>query len=1083
MQEIRLGSTDSVFSTNMENTVHIQLDQTTKKIPLTNLSTVIDQYQVYRDEVSACNKFRLTLTMKPYCTNVLFNTCTEIVKNDGADEGVGDDKIKVVRDNITTQLSHGEIYDDNNKPKVSGKTSGITRSYMMDNTEYSSESVGFRYYPGYDIFGNHIMRNLSFRSIIPLNNVGNSTYNTIEDTMRTFEGQNIKMVPRLSNNDTIFVNKHLYETTNILSMSDGESVAANLTNENGWYGFYNNSSITQKMVHNGIKVERDSNHAVNDKNNCEFVDMYPDRTLYSFTPKLNKYKHRLEKNWDVFITYPYKNFYRHNLVTNVYTYNTVSSQSMYGNVEADGQTNALLIMEAKSQYCRNGMKGVQFRTYCKHNLKQNDYVLMYYELEDGSFKVCNGMFRVNYIGDMNNEFNDYYFAITNSSILDELFDGKIVDTFYDGPTNIEPEHFRDLSGEIDEIPNDIDTSDTSYEPNICRWFYKPLTNEPLVTWDGNNTVDVLPADVKNSPQHVRQRQKDERGDYVFLYYQFQNNIYQLLSDTFDPSLYRFDGRNTLDDVPIGYATEYIRVYTYKYYEKANEYYTQKTGSVNDIINEQLCYKIPLRFAKIVNNTKCEYYIRLFKKLPNLKKSVENLSDDVARNGIRFDEYVQRNATKDGKMCDFDHEVYPLAFSKTIYGDNITQYQFTDTIDVSHMRDNLGRPLTNLYITIVKKNIGYKSWYGNIKHYSDYTENNKIKRVEYSHCFGKVTSGLDFLCKEGDDNEIVRKNKGFLSDAKVITNVFTETSGQPLEFWGKINMLNDGETDGILEYDDVFFGDVVEYNPMDVMETTLSDVQFRFNTAQRENGNTNDYTFTYKEIVSDDYLPSGFQTEEHTNERSLICPEGYYYKAHYPIGVRSFSDNIKQASHYSVLFDSAKPVQMEGIFIRIATKNNHGYGYGRTVFICNDVDGIWYETQIVYVDSKTSFIIKPIHKDIEAYEGKPYLDWIQICNLLNYGKLRIRVANLDIPDYADNVSTNLFLWREVIPASESADETLNSYQFANGALYIDKSINFFLKRQDPDAINGLYYYGNFPDINGKIRVRSNYEYISEKEITC
>ena len=1077
MQEIRLGSTDSVFSTDRENTIHINLEQSAKKIPLTNLSTVIDQYEVYRSEASACNKYRLTLTIKPYCTNVLFNTCTEIVKDDGSDE------MKVVRDNAPVTIT-----DPAMKKNISGLVNSVKRAYMVDNTEYSSENVGFTYYPGYDIFGNHILRNLSFRSIIPLaDNIHSNTYNTIEDTMRTLDGTTIKMVPRFSSSDTSFVDKHVYETTNILSMANGESVAANLTNENGWYGFYNNSCITPKRINGTDKIERDSNHAVNNKGNCEFVDMYPDRSLYSFTPKLNKYKHRLEHNWDVFVTYPYKNFYRHNLVTNVYSYDVESQQIDFDDVEADGNTNALLIMEAKSQYCRNGMKGVQFRTYCKHNLKQNDYVLIYYSLGDGgdgSFRVCNGTFRVNYVGDMNNEYKDYYFTITNSSILDEIFDGRVAHTFYDGPSNVPPSHFREMNGEITEIPDDIDTSDTSYEPNICRWFYKQMTYQPTVTWDNQNTVDTLPADVKNGLVYVRQR-KIVSGEYIYHYYHYQNNEYQILPETFDILSQEFGDGNTFDDIPVGYVTDYIRVHTYDYYEKSYEYYTQKTSKVDDIINERLCYRIPLRFAKIVNGTKCKYYIRMFKKLPNLNKSIENLTNSIAINQNRFDEYVQRNATKDGiKMRDFDREVYPLAFSKTIYGDNITQYQFMETMDIAYIRDNLGRPLTNLYITIVKKNVGYKEWYGSVKHYSDYIENNQLKRVEYSHCFGKVTSGLDFMCREGDDTEVVRKNKGFLSDAKVITNVFSETSGQPLEFWGMVNMINNNQdTDGILEDDEIFFGDVVEYNPTQVLETTLSDVQFRFNTAQRENGDTNDYTFTYKEVISDDYSQRGFNTEEHTNERSLICPEGYYYKAHYPIGVRSFANNVKQASHYSVLLDHAEPVQMEGMFIRVVTRNTHGYGAGRTAFICNDSDGVWYETQIVYVDSKTSFIIKPIRKDVEAYENKPYLDWIQTCNLLNNETFRIRVANLDIPDYADNVSTNLFLWREVIPASESNDETISNYPFANGALYIDKCINFYLKRQDPDAINGLYYYGTFPDVQGKIKVPSNYEYIPEIEVTC
>ena len=40
------------------------------------------------------------------------------------------------------------------------------------------------------------------------------------------------------------------------------------------------------------------------RNACEFIDLYPDRTLFSFLPKYNKYRKRAEKNWDYCITYP-----------------------------------------------------------------------------------------------------------------------------------------------------------------------------------------------------------------------------------------------------------------------------------------------------------------------------------------------------------------------------------------------------------------------------------------------------------------------------------------------------------------------------------------------------------------------------------------------------------------------------------------------------------------------------------------------------------------------------------------------------------------------------------------------------------
>ena len=146
-----------------------------------------------------------------------------------------------------------------------------------------------------------------------------------------------------------------------------------------------------------------------------------------------------------------------------------------------------------------------------------------------------------------------------------------------------------------------------------------------------------------------------------------------------------------------------------------------------------------------------------------------------------------------------------------------------------------RPLTEIYATIVKKNVGYKNWYGvdgAQQHFSDFKEGDETKRVEFSHCFGKVTSGFEFNTQEGDDNDYTKSMRGFISDAQLITNVPVNGNvmeSRSLETWGEVNMEN-GVSDGIHENDDIFFGDVVEYNPMTVTETTLSDVHMRFNTA-------------------------------------------------------------------------------------------------------------------------------------------------------------------------------------------------------------------------------------------------------------
>ena len=1101
MPKIRLNRTNSVYSVDRENQLAVQLDHTTKKIPLTDIKTTVDQYEIYRQEAANCDKYRVTLTIKPYCTNVLFNTCTEVVLHNGGNEnGAFEQKIFVALDDGSTITLPTAL-----KTHTCGRYTGLTRQYMVDNTEYSSERVGFEYYPGYDIFGNHILRNLSFRSVIPLSTNTTTDYNTLSDYMRTQVGGSISVCPRFHMNDTTMRNKHLYEKGDILSFEDNESVSANLTNEDGWYGFINNSSIDPKKRHttdSSRDVITDSNHVINNKGNCEFVDMYPDRTLYSFVPKVNEYKHRTEKNWDVFLTYPYENFYKHNLVTNVYGLDVESGNVSLAETAGDEQTNAILIMDANRKSLRSGGDGVEFRTYCKHNLKSGDEVMLYYSLNEGvTFKPCGETFSVNYIGDMKAENKDYYFAINDVSVINEIFKGRIGSTFYT-EENIQPQDCREMNGEIVDMPYDvIGNTDEDYKPNIKLYRYKVMENPPQNTWNENNSGDTLPSDIKNGPLYYRLREKDGNGDYVYDYYLYTNTAYTPVDASFNPDNYEFGEGNTYDAVPLVHGADVIRVHRFVYYEREVKYYKQRLDkTVNDIINDELCYRVPLRFAKVVNGVKCKYYIRKFRKIPNLKYSTEELTDKIALSNKRLEEYIEKNASKDGSMRNFMNETYKLAFSKTIYNDDVAQIQFTDTLNLYKLRDNLKRPLTEIYATIVKKNVGYKNWYGvdgAQQHFSDFKEGDETKRVEFSHCFGKVTSGFEFNTQEGDDNDYTKSMRGFISDAQLITNVPVNGNvmeSRSLETWGEVNMEN-GVSDGIHENDDIFFGDVVEYNPMTVTETTLSDVHMRFNTAQRENASEVDYKFYYNEIDNDDYTSEeGFKLKyscewsskpgDAENPRpSLLRPEGYYYKAHNRIGIKQFSKDLNQASHYSVMFANAAPIQADGLFIRVETINKHGYGGGRKIYICDDKTRIWYNSTIVYVDSANSFIIKPIEKDVEVYENKPYIDWIQTCELLNQGLLRLRVHNENIPDYADNVSVNMFLWRNVIPAVESDDDVMSAYPYSNDALYIDNVINFYLKRQDPEAINGLYYYDMCPDIEGKIKTESNYEYIPESEVLC
>ena len=82
--KIRLGDTDSINSINTNNIIGVDLQQTSKLLPYPSVVGEVDAYQVFEEERNSCEKYRLIITINPYCTNVLFNTLTEIIRNEGS---------------------------------------------------------------------------------------------------------------------------------------------------------------------------------------------------------------------------------------------------------------------------------------------------------------------------------------------------------------------------------------------------------------------------------------------------------------------------------------------------------------------------------------------------------------------------------------------------------------------------------------------------------------------------------------------------------------------------------------------------------------------------------------------------------------------------------------------------------------------------------------------------------------------------------------------------------------------------------------------------------------------------------------
>lgn len=983
MNKLRLNKTESINSINTKNNIDIKMENTTNTLPHLEIIKDVDAYQVFTNEKEDCNVYRLILTINPYCTNILFNTFTEITRNEGSKEKDGNNKLECISDN-------GEQTNGDGRKKNIG-IDEPNRQHMIMNTEYSKEDIGYEYHLGYDIFTNHIIRNLTFKLVNDItdetinslssnatedfcgtiiswsdNNTNKQNYlklifNTIGDVMRYSDGRVIQYRKRekiddIPNKD---LNKHLYLYDDILTYED--SINYNLREENGWFGITNNSTVSAKVKTDQYKPstkqliwnDLDISRFINNRENCEFIDMYPDRKLFSFNPILNTFRKRLEYNWDVILTYPYRNEYCHDII-------------MYKD-ENGNEVNGLKIMSFQRNNGTNSKSIVIFRTFIKHGLKKTDNVKIFV-----NGKEIPSLFQVTNTGNMTDDVSkeEYYFYINDNSLLSEYL--------------------------IDDVQTDI------------------------------------------------------------------------------------------------------------------------------------------RFRKVVNGMDSEYYIRVFKKLPNFKNKKEKLTQDIVLDKEKYENYLygenlnasavqDYNGKKEAYLIDFNKEQYKLAFSRTIYNDASTQITFTDDIDVKYLIDNIGRPLHEFYITIIKTNNGYKEWYG-IEHINDeyrrmsntdiYNDN-----VEFSHCFGNLTSGFDISNEETDaiitDNENEGNNiiykKGEIGDIHLL-NELKLFHSTPYET--EIN--NHGSS--LLK--DEFYGDIVEFIPLECRENILQPINYRFNTAQRELPLDSIFNnFVYQEIKYDDYDSKDYtitenKVESYVNQyrkelKIWQRPEGYYYQAHYPITIKEFG-RINQGEHYDISVKSISPKQNGNIVLEVISNLTCNVAKGDIIFLCLDNQSSFHSNKKYYFNvtekiNKNTIRISPYNKswnelwmEISQDTNTAYTqwNWIILCNIIKEGKIyenntetvsysvKLRAKNKSIPFYAKQIDHNRFLWRDIYKIGEYENTTNETLPYTNNAFYINKEINFFLKRQDSHNTHGLYCSNAFPnDIIGEESKEDIYYYKDDSENLC
>ena len=270
----------------------------------------------------------------------------------------------------------------------------------------------------------------------------------------------------------------------------------------------------------------------------------------------------------------------------------------------------------------------------------------------------------------------------------------------------------------------------------------------------------------------------------------------------------------------------------------------------------------------------------------------------------------------------DYDLYPAAYGVTYFNDNVAAFNFKTDVDVKNLKDNLGRPLSELYLTIVKNDNDSDATSINSQYWLDQVSN--LAPPYNSRFWTPISAGYDL------ENDVeINYNIRSYRDPNYGSSSYFEN-------------IDESDTD--------FDGDIVEYNDNELVERRLENIYHRINTTYRE------------------FLNSIDSDKENKSE-------GYIYSPFNLIRIRDFAN---------------------------------------------------YINPIVNLQS--------------------VIDKYNITNVTEIDELR---KSFQIPDYATEISTNVYKWRDLLDIGfiDSSGGGVD-YPFESGAHYIYLDKNFYLERQDP-----------------------------------
>lgn len=1065
---------------NVSNCLATQLLGSKKLLPQEAFFANINEMVVYNQERSNCNLIRLNCVINPICSNVLCNSITEIVKNEGAPNAV---------QNLNYGKTDGFIDNNDFEDKIYCKNSDVfiyggIKEGVRD-TQLSSYKCGFTYHCGLDIFNNHILRNNTFKTVC-YNDIKTATFNTIQDWMRDENGINIGGY----SNGVKKGNMHLYTSEDISNYDD--TIEEKMFEKNGWFGFTN---IGKFAVVDNNNETMDIFRVINYRRSCDFIQMYPSSDLWSFTPKYNSYLHRLEKNWNYCLTYP-------------------SSSTTKNITFIDENLNSLKIMYIDDRVTlKNGLKALKIYSISKHGLKQGDYINLY-QNDQMILKNCE-------VREIENEYIFYVFS-NGLKLSTRWYELTRADTDTSGVDDF----FVTIPVQVEEFfltyGNTIISSDTTFtlnvSPNTIKKSNFLLTEEEqkfklwkTINFHGKTYV------LNFNPNTRALDPLSEEEVYVS-----RDNVdFTLNYISGDSSTYTYSISNVIVNMKMQYIISADREMVYcGHGDDRQTYYLIDNKYVNIDDNSQ-----NFSYKKVIEGEEVEYYVRIFSRLPNWK-GCEVKIDENQLYGTNKN-LIAKYQTLDH---DFENHISQLAFAKNIYGDDMSQIVYTDDIDISYLRDNLGRPLTSIYLTILKNNKGYKEWYGKngapIQIRKRAQDTNEKYHIEYSHCFGMLNCAFR-LSKEslpninynnvnqinnidssfqfqGLDVEDLQHSKlvyaNILENANIVDNDDDETANRSFRSCFT-DILNDEIQYG--EYDDYnvensnykgdthFYGDLCAYSNKRLIEEPIQQIEMRFNTAQRELSSLDtSYKYLnklyYDEIKRDDLDRDGFLLEENEIIQGNQHKEGYCYYPHYEIPIKTFSQEISYQSSIALTIskiDSISNEEERAIIYRIKTMNAHNLQVNDTVYIkyntfnvrTNEIDNTLY--YICYVSDLIN------NKTFECRIYNELHTRVNTLNTIDILSYRLFKKDNTIPSYATFAKDGScrFIWRNVVNNGFDNENDIENYPFFNGAFYVSKQINLFVKRQDPNEYTNFLTSKDIVPNVLKIIDEDNYK--EESNIEC